>query len=395
MSQNPPIQCDVLIVGGGPAGSSCAWRLRSAGLKVIILDKAIFPRDKTCAGWITPSIIKELNISTEDYSRNNILQPITGFRTGVIGTSSTIQTNYDEIVSYGIRRCEFDQYLLQRTEADLQLGTPVKSLESGNGHQIVNGQIQTRLLVGAGGHFCPVARKMNPKNENRNEIIQAQEVEFLITAKQKGGCGILANIPELYFCSDMQGYGWCFRKGDYLNIGMGREGERHLNDHISKFMDYLHQTSRIDFDLPYPFKGHAYRLYGRAKRQIVANGMMLIGDALGLASPQSGEGIRPAIESGLMAAEVILQADGNYKEEKMIAYAEWIQKRFGRPQRNSAGNYIPSVVRSALAKCLLNTKTFTRHVLLDRWFLHTTQPALNLQRMPSRKTALNENSPYK
>ena len=51
---------DVLIVGGGPAGSSCAWGLRGSGLDVLVLDAARFPRDKVCAGWITPPILAEL-----------------------------------------------------------------------------------------------------------------------------------------------------------------------------------------------------------------------------------------------------------------------------------------------------------------------------------------------
>ena len=49
--------CDVLIVGGGPAGSTCAWQLIRAGLDVLVMDRRIFPRDKVCAGWITPAAI--------------------------------------------------------------------------------------------------------------------------------------------------------------------------------------------------------------------------------------------------------------------------------------------------------------------------------------------------
>ncbi len=59
--------CDVLIVGGGPAGSSCAWRVRNAGLDVAILDKQVFPRDKVCGGWITPAVLDELEIDLGEY----------------------------------------------------------------------------------------------------------------------------------------------------------------------------------------------------------------------------------------------------------------------------------------------------------------------------------------
>ena len=48
--------CDALVVGGGPAGSSCARALERAGLDVVVLDRASFPRDKVCAGWVTPEL---------------------------------------------------------------------------------------------------------------------------------------------------------------------------------------------------------------------------------------------------------------------------------------------------------------------------------------------------
>ena len=61
------MEFDVLIVGGGPAGASCAWALRQAGLDVVVLDQAQFPRDKVCAGWITPPVLTALGIDPQDY----------------------------------------------------------------------------------------------------------------------------------------------------------------------------------------------------------------------------------------------------------------------------------------------------------------------------------------
>jgi flavin-dependent dehydrogenase len=54
--------CDVLIAGGGPAGSTCAWRLQQAGLDVVVMDRATFPRDKVCAGWITPQVLADVGL---------------------------------------------------------------------------------------------------------------------------------------------------------------------------------------------------------------------------------------------------------------------------------------------------------------------------------------------
>ncbi|MCK5307153.1 MAG: FAD-dependent oxidoreductase, partial [Zetaproteobacteria bacterium] len=85
--------CDVLIVGGGPAGSSCARKLNQAGIDVLVLDKSQFPRDKVCAGWITPEVLQLLQIDPEEYAEGRVMQPIYALRTGVIGRSS-LQTQY-------------------------------------------------------------------------------------------------------------------------------------------------------------------------------------------------------------------------------------------------------------------------------------------------------------
>ena len=123
-------KCDILICGGGPAGSSCAWKLRRSGLDVAVMDKATFPRDKVCAGWITPQVVEDLEIDIHDYRRDRTFQPITGFRTGMIG-GREVETRYDRPVSYGIRRFEFDNYLLNHCGARLRLNEGVKSLERG------------------------------------------------------------------------------------------------------------------------------------------------------------------------------------------------------------------------------------------------------------------------
>src|SRR6266852_2366091 len=137
-------QCDVLIVGGGPAGSSCAWKLRDSGLKVAILDRQHFPRDKVCGGWITPAVLEEMAIDPAQYAGGRVLQPITGFRTSCIG-GPPVETQYGRPVSYGIRRYEFDDYLLKRSGAELYEGVQLKQIDRSGGNWIVNGRMRTPL----------------------------------------------------------------------------------------------------------------------------------------------------------------------------------------------------------------------------------------------------------
>src|SRR5947207_15775490 len=128
--------CDVLIVGGGPAGSSCAWRLRNSGLDVVVLDKQVFPRDKVCGGWITPAVLSELEIDGCEYAHGRVFQPITGFRTGCIG-GQALETKYNAPVSFGIRRREFDEYLLRRSGARLLEGISVTAVAGPTGARLV------------------------------------------------------------------------------------------------------------------------------------------------------------------------------------------------------------------------------------------------------------------
>src|SRR5262249_35595896 len=185
-------------------------------------------------------------------------------------------------------------------------------------------------------------------------------------------------IPELYFCPDLAGYGWCFRKDNFLNLGLGRLDQRALPEHVTRFFDSLRAMGRIDFDLPSRPLGHAYLLWGRSGRKIVDEGVMLIGDAAGLAYAQSGEGIRPAVESGLLAAEVILSAQGNYARERLAPYASLLERRFsnGHGSGTTLANLLPHTLRNALARLLLRQPWFCRRMVVDTWFLHANVPVL-------------------
>ena len=369
--------CDVLIVGGGPAGSSCAWGLRAAGLDVAILDRQVFPRDKVCGGWITPQVLSELGINPVEYGCGRLLQPITAFRTGWIG-GRAMETDYRNVVSYGIRRREFDDYLLQRSGARLLPPAALTSLERENDGWTVNGAIRTSLVIGAGGHFCPVAKLTGAKPARESAVV-AQEAEFEMDERQQAECRVRGEQPELYFCADLKGYGWCFRKGNFLNIGLGRMDQHRLSEHVAAFTRFLKSSGRIAFDLPASPLGHAYLLYGVSERKVAGEGILLIGDAAGLAYKQSGEGILPAIESGLLAAQVVTRAQGKYTRDTLSAFEELLARRFktsGSDWASRLGEHVPASWVGVIGRRLLGMRWFVRDIVIERWFLHANQPVL-------------------
>jgi geranylgeranyl reductase family protein len=370
---------DAVIVGGGPAGSSCAWELRRSGLKVAIVDRQVFPRNKVCGGWITPAVFKELEIEPAEYGQGRLLQPITGFRTSHMG-GREVETHFGKPVSYGIRRFEFDNYLLQRSGATLRLGQPLTSLERSGAGWIVNNQLRSPMLVGAGGTFCPVARFLGAK-VSREFVVTAQEAEFDMDQGQLSHCSIRGETPELYFCSDMKGYGWCFRKHNVLNVGLGRLDRRSLSSHVSGFLNFLKATRKLSPDLPSALPGHAYLLFSQTTRKPVDEGVLLIGDAAGVSYAQSGEGIRPAVESGLLAARVIADAQGNYSRRRLDPYGDLLSKRFGGADSNwieRIGQRVPGSLVNPVARRLLETGWFAREVVLKNWFLRQHEVPLRV-----------------
>lgn len=286
--------CEVLIVGGGPAGSTCAAALVAAGLDVLLLDRATFPRPKPCAGWITPAVLKALAIDPGEYAQGRVLQAISSFRTSLM-SGPEIVTRYDQIVSYGISRDEFDHYLLQRSNVLQRLGEGVTKLERQDGGWLVNGRIKARLLIGAGGHFCPIARYLGARL-GQEAIVVAQVAEAVLTPEQAQRSPVAADTPALFFSPDLQGYGWLFRKGNLLNVGLGRRDRSDFGRHLRDFRTFLVARGELPADFAGHFQGHAYRLYDRrAGRRCVGEGAVLLGDAAGLAAEHSGEGILPAI----------------------------------------------------------------------------------------------------
>jgi flavin-dependent dehydrogenase len=366
----------VLIVGGGPAGSACAAALVAAGFDVLVVDQERFPRDKPCAGWITPEVVERLRLPLAEYAREHTLQAIRGFRVGTICGRAT-HVDYGAPVSYGIRRCEFDAWLLRRSKARLALGERVTSIERIGSEWVVNGRFAAPLLVGAGGHFCPVARYLGgpPGSE---ALVVAREVEHRLEGEALAACRVDPSRPELYFSRDLMGYGWCFRKGAYLNVGLGRRDGHALPRQLETFLAWLVRERRI-LAPESGWRGHAYRLSEGGRRQVAADGILLAGDAAGLAFAASGEGILAAVVSGQLAAEAIVESGQAPAKGALASYERRLTEELGPPSRVRSQ---PGRLAAAAGAALLGWRWFARHVVLDRLFLHRAgaRPAAGLRR---------------
>lgn len=378
---------DVLIVGGGPAGSACAGRLQAAGLDVLVLDRAAFPRDKPCAGWVVPDVFRLAGLSAIDYGLDATLQEMSGARIGVVGAAD-VAVRHDAPVSYGIRRCELDHRLLVHSGAPFRTRHPVERLERANGAWVLDGTFRAQIVVGAGGNFCPVARTLNARPAP-SAMVVAAEIEVRLDAGHGSACKVEPELPEIHFCPDLRGYGWCFRKGDYLNVGLGRQGDpASLRSHLRRYVEWQVARRRIPADLPSRFRGHAYSLYGGGTRRLVDDGVLLIGDAAGVAAAGSGEGIRPALESGLLAADAILAAAGRTGREDLAAYERALETRLG--SRRALGT--PGPFSAWAAPRLLRWSFFARTLVLDHQFLGRDRrpllvPPLEAKAPPARRAA--------
>lgn len=289
---------DVIVVGGGPAGSTCAWKLREAGLDVLVLDRAAFPRAKLCAGWVTPEALSDLEIDPDDYPHSLMVFE-------QLHVHWKAFTAKPRVRQYSIRRFEFDDFLLRRAGARF-LQHKVREIRRTSGDYVIDDEFRARYLVGAGGTSCPVYRALFHDRSPRQSHLQTAtlEQEFAYDWKDPA-C-------HLWFFDDgLPGYSWYVPKANgYINVGLGGMSTRlkakraHLRHYWQKFVVELRKRRLVDHD-DYDPKGYSYFLRGDAGAVNKGNAYV-IGDAAGLATRDMCEGIGPAVKSGLLVAESIV-----------------------------------------------------------------------------------------
>jgi flavin-dependent dehydrogenase len=288
---------EVLIVGGGPTGASCAWQLKKRGVDFVLLDKAEFPRFKPCAGWITPQVLRDCELSPETYPGG--ITRFSSFQVSIKDLHFTLRTN-----QYAIRRYELDDWLLQRVSANY-VHHDVRSMHHENGQYIVDGEYAAKYLVGAGGTHCPVSREFfkGSNAERKGSLIVAMEEEFAFNYSDPR-C-------HLWFLQDgLPGYAWYVPKANgFVNIGVGgselklKSNRDSLKRHWALLVEKLASMGLVT-NREYKPVGHSYFLRGR-NTAIRSGNAFLAGDAVGLATVDMGEGIGPAIQSGIRVAEAI------------------------------------------------------------------------------------------
>jgi geranylgeranyl reductase family protein len=364
---------DAIVVGGGPGGSTAAWRLAVAGLRPLVLDAAVFPRVKICAGWVTPEALADLEVDPDKYPLT--IQPFDRCMLEFGGARH--ETGWRRPTSYGIIRREFDHYLLERAAAagaDVRWGirvTGVAELPDRVRVETDRGTFEAPAVIGAGGHRCPVARALGQVSE-REEVVVAQESETRLSAQWTERLEPFLRAPELYVEPDLRGYAWYFPKRDFINIGVGctQGGDGSLPRRREALLAALRTSGRLPDGLPIePFKGHSYVVRRQAPRRLHGARFCLIGDAAGLARDMSGEGIGPAIRSGRLAAEAVAglirlgtPLDG-YRRQIVERYGPgeigWLSRRLSN---------LPDSLTRLGVRIIIGSATARRRIVFDSIF---------------------------
>jgi geranylgeranyl reductase family protein len=290
---------DAIVIGAGPAGSVTAYRLASAGVSVLLVDKARFPRDKPCGGGLTLRAVRQLPIDVGPV----VEHVVTSVEFGVRYRHRYVRHGTRPLILMTQRR-RLDAYLADRAAAagaEFRDGVRVNGVESGpDGITVEIGaeRVSAPVLVGADGANGIAARRLGLGEEPTYGVALEGNAPYAAIGEERyrGKAVVeLGIVPG--------GYGWVFPKGDHANVGVGgwqRTGPQ-LRDHLDRYCRAYGLPPEALRDV----RGH--RLPLRRPDAVLARGRALVvGDAAGLVDPLSGDGMFEAFVSSRLAAEAAL-----------------------------------------------------------------------------------------
>lgn len=314
------VDFDVLIVGAGPAGCSTAISLADTGLRIALIDKATFPREKVCGDGLTIDSINQLKKLSPRLAENihHFEKKITA--TGCVITSTKGYRSFFNIPEnqrpYIIQRIYFDNELLNECKnyhnitvfentrlLKISISDQQVSLETSGGH------FSGKMLVGADGVNSLIAKFINP--DKPKETLYGVSVRAYFSNVQDDD---YQNVIEIHYLESLiPGYFWIFHMHNNLrNVGLGID-ERMMKKNglnLSEvFQDIINNHPRFkdrfkNATMQGDLKAHRISAFNRY-RPIYGNRVLLAGDAANLLNPLSGEGVGNALRSGRFAAEHI------------------------------------------------------------------------------------------
>ncbi len=334
---------DVIIVGGGPGGSSLAIRLAKLNRKVLLLDKAVFPRGKVCGDGLsgkTVGLLRELGLEKEvaEKSSEKIHGVLISSPNRALLDIPMPPTNY----GYCCRRELFDNILFQKAKSlvETREGFQVMDLLEENGFVVgvkgkdlktgKEGEFRAKIVVGADGNNSVVANKLGLGTNPPEHHIAALRAYY-------DGVSDLTDRIEIHFIDGiLPGYFWIFPVDNgAANVGIGmvardiQKQRRDLKKSMAKAVaeNPLFKERFKNAKMVGGIKGWGLPL-GSHKRKSVGNGWLFLGDAASLIDPFTGEGIGNALFSAKIASQEIDRAlkEGNVSEENLKRYSERLDK---------------------------------------------------------------------
>ncbi len=311
--------CDVLVVGGGPAGSAAAARLAASGFRTVLVDRASFPRDKVCGDFVGPTALAELaDLGVAQAAAFRATNTMAEIALHVDADQPAVMSipQVDGLPGYGrvIPRLQLDAWILEAARqagATILDGRRVTAVHQASDSVTVRGlaaagpwQLRTRLLLGADGSNSMVARALRGVPPSQNRIV-AVRAYF-------DGVGGLDGQGDVWFRSDgFPGYHWLFpADGGSANLGVGMlvstypQSSRNLREMLLRLIaeDASAQERLQGARMRGKVLGHPLTTYD-PRLPLVGDRTMLLGDAAGLINPLNGEGIQYALHSARWAAD--------------------------------------------------------------------------------------------